>query len=218
MIVTSPWPYILVDDFLTPDDFARLSAHPVAHVKATERESLLNNQVHADGRIVANDLSKEFIAALHERYHERSMEWLKQLAPKKVPLYEYADYELVITGSQCKFPIHDDTWDKLLSIVVYLAPEENAGTIVYDNRKGNNPTNVAWKQNRALIFSRREGRTWHGYKGDGRNNRLALVYNLMTNDIRGVYKAEGISYTMTRARKRLESLAKLVGRKKYRPA
>lgn len=213
----SPWPHIVVEDFLSKEDFKLLSAHPTTHVKATERQSLLNNKVFADGSVVAQDLSKAVILGLHDRYHARSMDWLRHLAPKKVPLFEYADYELVITGKDCKFRIHDDSWDKLLSIVVYLAPEKNTGTIVYDNMEGRNPTVIEWKQNRALVFARREGQTWHAYKGDGINNRLALIYNLMTSNRRGVYRAEGTNYSLARARKHLGKIGKLFGQKRVLP-
>ena len=49
---------------------------------------------------------------------------------------------------------------------------------------------VGWKINRAVFFSRVERETWHSYKGDGQSNRIVLVYNLMTNRIKDVYKAE----------------------------
>ena len=44
------------------------------------------------------------------------------------------------------------------------------------------------KKNRAL-FSRTEN-TPHSYKSDGVSNRVTLIYNLMTTDIKGVYKIE----------------------------
>lgn len=216
-VTTSPWPYIVVDNFLATEDFKALSDRPISHVKPLERESLLSNEVHADGRIVAKHMPQGLVARIHAHCHERSLGWLNHLAPAKMPLYEYADYELVITGANCKFPIHADTWDKLLSIVVYLAPQQNAGTIVYDNRHGRNPINIEWKQNRALIFSRQEGKTWHGYKGDGKNNRLALVYNLMTSDRRGVYQAEGLSYEAMQLKRYVGKLGNLFGHRKARP-
>ena len=53
---------------------------------------------------------------------------------------------------------------------------------------------VEWKMNRAVFFSRSEKETWHSYKGDGKSNRVALVYNLMTKRIKDVYKIEKKSY------------------------
>ena len=56
------------------------------------------------------------------------------------------------------------------------------------------------EKNRAVFFSRRERETWHSYKGDGKNNRLALVYNLMTSDIRKVCKLENKNFFITKFR------------------
>ena len=49
--------------------------------------------------------------------------------------------------------------------------------------------NIEWKQNRGLFFSRTE-KTYHSYKSNGLSNRITLIYNLMTTDIKGVCKAE----------------------------
>ena len=57
-------------------------------------------------------------------------------------------------------------------------------------KKGSEKKTIEWKPNRAVFFSRKENETWHSYEGDGLNNRVALVYNLMTKRIREVYKAE----------------------------
>ena len=63
-----------------------------------------------------------------------------------------------------------------------------------EKKKGSEKYVVDWKQNRAVFFSRKERKTWHAYKGDGINNRVALVYNLNTNRIKEVYRVEKKSY------------------------
>ena len=57
-----------------------------------------------------------------------------------------------------------------------------------------NLTFIDWKQNRGVFFSRKERETWHTYKGDGINNRVALVYNLNTYRIKEVYRIEKKNY------------------------
>ena len=93
-----------------------------------------------------------------------------------------------------KFPIHDDTPNKILSGVIYLSPEKNSGTTFYNDKTGSDRTEMKWKKNRAVFFSRREKETWHSYKGDNENNRVALVYNLMTKNIKKVYEIEKKNY------------------------
>ena len=49
-----------------------------------------------------------------------------------------------------------------------------------DNKKGDNPRQIDWLPNRNFVFCRNDN-TWHSYKADGKNNRLALVYNLRSD-------------------------------------
>ena len=109
-------------------------------------------------------------------------------------IYDYSDFNIIQTGKNYKFPIHDDTPNKLLSGVIYLYPKKNSGTIFYSNKKGDEKKNVEWIQNRAVFFSRIEKKTWHSFEGDGISNRIALVYNLMTYKIKEVYKIEKKNY------------------------
>ena len=103
-------------------------------------------------------------------------------------------FTIIVTSKNSKFPIHDDTPNKLLSGVIYLSPENNSGTIFYNNKKGQNKTEIDWKLNRAVFFSRKERETWHSYEGDKKNDRLALVYNLMTTKIKKVFQIENKNY------------------------
>ena len=61
-------------------------------------------------------------------------------------------------------------------------------------KKQNQIKLIEWKQNRAVFFSREEKKTWHSYEGDMNSNRLALVYNLMTKNIKEVCKIEKKNY------------------------
>ncbi|WP_415286608.1 hypothetical protein ABXT46_00800 [Candidatus Pelagibacter sp. Uisw_104] len=62
---------------------------------------------------------------------------------------------------------------------------------------------IEWKKNRAVFFSRKERETWHSYEGDRINIRIALVYNLMTNDIKSVCKIEKKNYLLSLLRFKL---------------
>ena len=126
----------------------------------------------------ANDIiSEEAILDIHNTYHAYMIKILKDLAPEKVELYQFSELNFVNTGKNYSFPIHKDTPTKLLSGVIYISPEKNEGTWLYDNKKGDNAREVEWKQNRGFLFSATE-ESWHSYNADGKNDRLALVYNL----------------------------------------
>ena len=97
-----------------------------------------------------------------------------------------------------KFPIHDDTPNKLLSGVIYLSPEENKGTYFYNDKKGSGKTYADWKPNKGVFFSRAEKETWHSFGADGINHRTVLVFNLNTSNknLRRIYKIENKSYLL----------------------
>ena len=84
-----------------------------------------------------------------------------------------------------------------------LKPTINNGTTFYDTKNGKGKRTVDWKVNRAVFFSRIERKTWHSYAGDERNNRIVLVYNLMTNKIKEVYNIEQKSYLLGQLRYKL---------------
>ena len=62
----------------------------------------------------------------------------------KVQLYDYSEFCYIESGADFKFPIHDDTPNKLLSGVIYLKPNNNNGTIFYKN-KGDGKKEIEWK-------------------------------------------------------------------------
>ena len=107
-------------------------------------------------------------------------------------MFSYSDFSIVKTNKNSKFPIHDDAPNKLLSGVIFLYPQDNKGTIFYNNKSGEGKTEIDWKINRAVFFLRKERETWHSYEGDKKNDRIALVYNLMTyrKNIREICRIE----------------------------
>ena len=181
----------IIDDFLDKDDFNNLCNLKIEK-KSNEKFKILHNEITGN-KVLKSSIDDKLLIRLN-RYHTKTMEILKELSPEKFNLYDYSDFVLILTDKNAKFPFHDDTPNKLLSGVIYLAPEKNSGTIFSNSKKGADTEQVEWKQNRAVFFSRKEKETWHAYEGDGANNRLALVYNLNSNRLKEVYKAEKKNY------------------------
>ena len=183
----------IIENFLDPEYLSTLQS---LDIKPAEQNQIkIYQNIIIEDRITQNDcISDNTLKSLNSHYHNKAINILKELNPEKIKLYDYSEFFIIETGSNYKFPIHDDTPNKLLSGVVYLKPEENSGTIFYKNKKGDDRKEIEWKVNRAVFFSRSERNTWHSYQGDGKNNRLVLVYNLMTKRIKEVYKIEKKNY------------------------
>jgi len=131
------------------------------------------------GNIKTDKFCEKTLLEMHNTYTPKLLEILKELAPEKVKDYHCSLMIFTLSPKDSRYGLHTDNKDKLLSTVIYLKPENNTGTILYEHKEDKYPQTVEWKQNRALIFSRTD-ETWHSYKGDGINDRYALVYNLMS--------------------------------------
>jgi hypothetical protein len=183
----------IVDNFFDTNDFIKLNSLKLRNIESNTID-IYHNTINKTGEVTESCIDKEIIKDLHEKYHSKLLKILKNFDEKKAELYDYSDFTIIHTGKDYKFPIHDDTPNKLLSGVIYIKPWKNTGTIFYSNKQGLNKNVIDWKINRAVFFSRKERESWHSYQGDGLSNRVALVYNLMTHKIKDVYKIERKNY------------------------
>ena len=186
----------IIDNFLLKTDFIEL-CQLVLKKTSQEEINVYHNSINKNGVIINECIENKTLLRLQKNYHKKAIQILDELNHEKTKLYEYSEFHIIETGKNYKFPIHDDTPNKLLSGVIYLKPEKNVGTLFYDNKIGTNKKEINWLQNRAVFFSRAEKKTWHSYEGDKISNRIALVYNLMTTDIKAICKIEKKSYCLT---------------------
>lgn len=192
----------VVDNFLNSKDLKRISNLPL---KKINKKSLkvYHNSIVRKKVINSECIKPSYLIELNKNYHSRAIKILKKLCKEKVKLYDYSEFHIIETGANCKFPIHDDTPNKLLSGVIYIKPSKNSGTNFFSTKKGKTKKTIQWKLNRAVFFSRKERETWHSYQGDGKSNRIVLVYNLMTRNIKDVFKVENKNYFLGNLRYKL---------------
>ena len=193
----------IIDNFLEEKDYEMLSSLNLKKI-TDDAVKVYHNSVDRKNKIMQTDcIDSETILHFKNRYEKKAINLLNELYPKKIDLYEYLDLHIIETGKNCSFPIHDDGPEKLLSGVIYLKPFINKGTIFYANKKGEERNEIEWKTNRGVFFAREERNTWHSFEGDGKSNRLALLYNLMTTKIKEVYKIENKSFLISQLRNKI---------------
>ena len=173
------WPYIVEDNFLNKQHFDFLLKFYTQDIK-DDSIGISKNKIWLDGN-VEGKLNKKYLTTFYNDYSEKLASYLKKLAPERINSAKWLELNLVWSGKQYKHRIHEDSPNKLLSVVIYLHPEESSGTFLYSDQKGSDKTEVEWIKNRALIFARQEGVTWHSYEGDGKSNRFALVVNVRSD-------------------------------------
>lgn len=193
------------DNFLTDEDFNDLCSIKLEDVKE-DKIQVNSNSIDKYGNINSSCIPEDLIKRLQNNCHTKAIELLAKLSHKKVALYDYSEFYIIQTGANYSFPIHDDVSDKLLSGVIYLKPKENAGTFFHKNKKGEGSFEITWEPNKGVFFSRAEKETWHSYKGDGKSNRLVLVYNLMTGNRKEVYNIEKKSYFIGSLRSKINQI------------
>ncbi len=182
-----------IDNFLSSEDLENLNSlkfEPIANNSVSNYQCL----IHKKDNFINSENKNKVINNIFEKYNNVLLEILKELNYEKLRLYDYSMISLVRTGKDFKFPIHDDTPDKILSGVIYLNPEINSGTNFYNEKNPATKKSVTWKKNRAVFFSREERKTWHSFEGHEGGERRVLVYNLCTKQLKKVFNIEKKNY------------------------
>lgn len=170
------WDHRLIDNFWSDDIYAELSALRTKNVDPNEVARY--NHIIKDGLVVKADLiSEDLVWKIHRLYHPRMMQWLEELAPEKVSQVESSDICVTVFGTKMSKRIHCDKPFKLLTTIVYMAPENDNATVLYDTEDGGNPYTIEWKQNRALVYANIKD-SWHGYTCAGQRPRYTILYAL----------------------------------------
>ncbi len=191
----------IYDDFLEAEDLKELSIY-AKNLISDHDINVLHNEIDLNNKILNASIDKDLLIRLNKKYLEKGISILKELNEEKVSLIDYSDFTIIKTKKNKKFPIHDDTFNKLLSGVVYLYPENNFGTIFYNTKSGKDKNIIEWKINRAVFFSRIEQETWHSYESDNANDRITLIFNLMTKErnLKKVFDVEKKNYFIGKLR------------------
>ena len=139
----------IIDNFFDNETFSKLAELKLDDVKA-DAVKVYHNKVFKDDTNLSC-IDKNLIKEIHQNYHSKLFRLLQKISIEKSKIYDYSDLTIIKTGKDYKFPIHDDTPNKLLSGVIYLYPTNNSGTIFYKNKKGDEKEMIEWKQNRGVF-------------------------------------------------------------------
>ena len=178
------WPFDVIDDFLDPEELAgvvaKIGALDLSNFPPSEKITR-SGKVYPDVRVETELLPEALVRRIHDAHHATLLACLERLAPNKVPLYDYSQIVVQISGPNYRSLPHIDRLQKLLSGVIYLMPDENVGTLIHAANERTVQQEIEWRPNRGLFFSPKLDSTWHSFTGDGKGLRTTLIYNLCTN-------------------------------------
>ena len=227
------WPHIIRDDFFDEIDFKWIrqlfdeyaSQHPARNdeIRFVKKFRFFEDTIDPDKLMDKfpdrDDLvdRRSSIHAEGERIFKTVLpiakSCLSKLYPEKLGLVEFSQFQLVECGANFQYRAHEDAIWKLLSIVIFVSPKENEGTIMLKTSDPNSVVGcVEWRQNRAFIFSRIPGVTWHRYCSDGQSPRRTVIFNLCTTQKGAIVELEAQRSIFSLFKLRLSTIRKNVFR------
>lgn len=177
--------YAISDEHFSPESQTRIMLQ-----HGSQTTNIVGNNTLPDSSQETKDviLSKFDMSGLRDLIDEFNCFLEENISPvyeflKDEPLTEedklnlYSGFQLQPPGFV--YPIHDESYIKKISIVLFVTPEDNHGTLLYKSPEQDyhNPTKkIEWKQNRTFIFCGIPTVTWHSfYAKNGSEKRFTLA-------------------------------------------
>ena len=186
----------MIDDFFPAplfDNLIREMKNIDFHFDAVNGDFRCISRINKNGNEEFTEgLSTKLLEEIFVEKNDFLVQQLSALAPKKVPFYDFSELRIQKAQTAYSSGAHTDSSKKLLSVVIYLHPENEEGTQLYEKKDGRSVGECEWQQNRAFIFARKENKTWHSWASKGDSGRFVLVYTLMTNNPEAALRSEGV--------------------------
>ena len=173
-IINNPWPHQIVSDLLDPSLFNEVDQQCQKLLLLKQKSLIYPNdfeKYNLDLKDKVDSLSTDILfnfESIIEQYpYHRRYSGKPQIDT----------HISVVRPLPYKHIIHDESADKILSIILYVTPILNKGTLMYtaDDEKTLAKT-APWKQNSAFVFCGRDQSTWHSFESDETNNRVTLNF------------------------------------------
>lgn len=176
-IETDPWPHMVIDDFILPEYYQRISTLAkdiVSNMEFHDKEILwMSDLIKFFNANDETDLIVDIADVIIKEYETISNKFDKRQTSE---LGYFNNPRLGISMEQSIGEIHDEGKNKVMALIVYLEPEESVGTLLYNNSNLDSfAKEVEWKQNRALIMFSIPNKTWHKFDSSNQK-RLTLNF------------------------------------------
>jgi hypothetical protein len=162
-----PWRHQLIDNFFIQGDFKKINRAAESLLTVyrdqtiTSHDCLTIAQVyHVIGEEVFNILLDANSSLL------KNINQVVQHYPNHRKFNKYISMPTfhILPPNYPPQKIHDESYDKTVSIVVYLHPELSTGTALFKNNTQDSFVNeVEWRQNRSMLFCGEQNVTWHDF-------------------------------------------------------
>jgi len=197
---TKPWHHCTIDNFFPEEIYKRISSHYKDITKLSDTYFYPDKQTkyyfstHKPLRVddINLDADLEEVKKSFENMLGDFPELIQEFMDDNFTLFQGIHAKLgyremfdrmFLHGIQMQPPeylyhIHDEAKEKYMSLVTYIAPQKNFGTMLYESEDTpyEEPyKHVEWKPNRAFIFSGSKQTTYHAFKTNKFNHRQTYV-------------------------------------------
>jgi hypothetical protein len=180
-LIEAPWEYKIIDNVFDAKDLDILTnAAKTLSSQYIDGDSIRAWMPVAKSMGVSQEAIDVIVAGgnqLLEKFFSITQDFYKGKLPKgsyfSMPKFE-------VTGTNYEYPIHKDSFDKLLTFVIYMYPEQHLGTRLYAGLDQNSYLgSIDWKVNRAFMISPEADKNgWHNWKNDLTVPRVTLNYTV----------------------------------------
>lgn len=164
VIIDKPWPHMVIENYYDEDVFKKLRTEAKKFISANVDKTTRKHAFpEPDNKVLQDCINSRPLT------EEMLFKFPQYRAYDSLKLF----WEVNFLLGPLTYPIHDESSRKVLSCVVYVDPDDNSGTNLYDENK-RNPKEVKWKPNTALIFPAIDGITWHDYSCPKGSYRITI--------------------------------------------
>lgn len=164
-----PWEHLIVDNFLDDDVFKQITEE----LQITQK-TLINQKRNTDGwwpfhleNMGVSKKTTDLIMEINREILDNTYIIEKFSDASKSTIGYYSIPRFNFTHPFIKEEIHDDSGDKTVVILLYLAPENSIGTNLYTkNTLSSLSKTIEWKPNRAVFFAPKKNVTWHDFESN----------------------------------------------------
>jgi hypothetical protein len=176
-IETDPWPHMIIDDFILPEYYNKISIlakNIVDNMEFHDKEILwMSDLIKFFNANEESDLIVDVADVIIKEYKTISSKFPERQTSE---LGYFNNPRLGISMEESVGEIHDEGKNKVMALIVYLEPEASLGTLLYkENTVDSFAKEVEWKQNRALIMFSLPNKTWHSFNSSTQK-RLTLNF------------------------------------------
>jgi hypothetical protein len=202
---TEPFEHILIEDFLLPEHLIKLSEiakwaqenqnkfddkkFRLTTVFSSEGKEITDWSLEnkTDGRSDGEPLKNYFDISdldLYNTYYQEVLGIMTYLDPKKYHKVDRIHFDIQTIRPNYNYHVHHDNLKKLISIVIYLYPDNNIGTLLHKTETSEGIENP-WRINCGTAFVPMLKKSWHSF-GSNNNQRSTFNINIYSDQISNI--------------------------------